>query len=134
MSRMTEPRFLFICAPSALAGTPTGWAREMLREGEVALLGSEGVDAVNALAHELGRPTITLVRTEATAELQDRAVIDCAGALPLVWVAGSFSEGARRWAQARGAMTLLSESAGALDEDERRRIDRFVAILGRQSE
>jgi hypothetical protein len=31
-------------------------------------------------------------------------------------------------------MTLLSESTGALNEDERRRIDRFVAILGRQSE
>jgi uncharacterized membrane protein YebE (DUF533 family) len=31
-------------------------------------------------------------------------------------------------------MTLLAQSSGPLDDDERRRIDRFVAILGRQSE
>ena len=31
-------------------------------------------------------------------------------------------------------MTLLVEARGPLADDERRRIDRFVAILGRQSE
>jgi hypothetical protein len=31
-------------------------------------------------------------------------------------------------------MTLLSQAAGSLGDEERRRIDRFVAILGRQSE
>jgi hypothetical protein len=31
-------------------------------------------------------------------------------------------------------MTLLVEPAGPLPEEERRRIERFVAILGRQSE
>jgi hypothetical protein len=31
-------------------------------------------------------------------------------------------------------MTLLVEADGPLSDDERRRIDRFVATLGRQSE
>ncbi len=31
-------------------------------------------------------------------------------------------------------MTLLVEADGALSDDERRRIERFVALLGRQAE
>jgi hypothetical protein len=31
-------------------------------------------------------------------------------------------------------MTLLVETPGPLSEDERRRIERFVVILGRQAE
>jgi hypothetical protein len=31
-------------------------------------------------------------------------------------------------------MTLLVETTGTLDDDERRRIERFLAILARQSE
>ena len=31
-------------------------------------------------------------------------------------------------------MTLLVEASGPLSTEERRRIDRFVAILGRQAE
>ena len=57
-----------------------------------------------------------------------------AAALPLVWVADSFTERANSWARDRGPMTLLSQSSGPVDDEERRRIDRFVAILGRQSE
>jgi hypothetical protein len=53
---------------------------------------------------------------------------------PLVWIAGSFGEAATRWAHQRGPMTLLVEAAGDLSDDERRRIERFVVILGRQAE
>ncbi len=131
---MPEPRFLFVCAPSALSGTPAGWARDILEEGEVALLGSEGIEAVNAVAHDLGQTAIVLVRAERDASLQDETVIAHAGSLPLIWAAGAFSDHVRDWAHDRGPMTLLSETRGALDDDERRRIDRFVAILSRQSE
>jgi hypothetical protein len=131
---MSEPRFRFICTPSALSGAPAGWAREMLREGEVALLGDEGLEAVNGVAHELGLVSISLIRNEQSAALQDRTVINYAASLPLVWVADGFSDEVSAWARDRGPMTLLSASTGSLDDEERRRIDRFVAILGRQSE
>jgi hypothetical protein len=106
----------------------------MLEEGEVALLASGGLDAINQVAHELGQFAVVLVRTEASREQQDQAVMAYADTLPLVWVAADFSDEVRSWAQARGPMTLLGEAAGSLDDEERRRIDRFLAILGRQSE
>lgn len=106
----------------------------MLEEGEVALLASDGLDAINQVAHELDQIAVALVRTESNREQQDRAVMAYADALPLVWVASDFSDEARSWAHRRGPMTLLSESTGSLDDEERRRIDRFLAILGRQSE
>lgn len=132
--RVPEPRFRFVCLPSALAGTPAGWARDMLEEGEVALLASGGLDAINQVAHELGQIAVALVRTEASREQQDSAVMAYADSLPLVWVAADFSAEARSWARDRGPMTLLSEADGSLEAEERRRIDRFLAILGRQSE
>lgn len=131
---MPETRFRFVCAPSALVGTPAGWARDMLEEGEVALLSSEGIEAVDRVAHDLDQRSIVLVRTEQSRDLQDETVMAYAGALPLVWVAADFTATARRWARDRGPMTLLSEATGALGDEERRRIDRFLAILGRQSE
>ncbi|HEX3618659.1 MAG TPA: hypothetical protein VHU61_19090 [Solirubrobacteraceae bacterium] len=131
---MPEPRFRFVCLPSALAGTPAGWARDMLEEGEVALLASDGLDAINQVAHELGQIAVALVRTEQNRERQDRAVMAYADSLPLVWVAADFSDEVRAWAHERGPMTLLSEADGSLGDEERRRIDRFLAILGRQSE
>ena len=131
---MPEPRFRFVCAPSALAGAPAGWAQELLGEGEVALLATEGLDSVNAVAHELGQSTIALVRTEDSPERQDETVIGYAGSLPLVWVADDFTDNARTWARDRGPMTLLTPASGPLNDEERRRIDRFVAMLGRQSE
>jgi hypothetical protein len=106
----------------------------MLREGEVALLGDEGLQAVNAVAHELDLVAVSLIRAEASAERQDQTVTAYAAALPLIWVAESFTDSANAWARDRGPMTLLSQSAGPLGDDERRRIDRFVAILSRQSE
>jgi hypothetical protein len=51
-----------------------------------------------------------------------------------VWSAAGFSDDARRWARERGPMTLLVEASGPLAEDERKRIERFVATLGRQAE
>ncbi len=131
---MPEPRFRFVCSPSALAGAPAGWARELLEEGEVAVLAGEGLEAVNAVAHDLGQPTIAVIRTEQTRERQEATVKDYAGSLPLIWVAAGFGEAVMRWARDRGPMTLLTESAGPLDDEQRRRIDRFVAMLGRQSE
>jgi hypothetical protein len=131
---MPEPRFRFVCLPSALAGMPAGWARDMLEEGEVALLASDGLEAIDQVAHELGQIAVALVRTEQNREQQDRAVMAYADSLPLVWVAADFSDEARAWAHERGPMTLLSEADGSLGDEERRRIDRFLAILGRQSE
>ena len=57
-----------------------------------------------------------------------------AASLPLVWVAPAFEDETASWARDRGPMTLLIATAGPLSDDERRRIDRFVATLGRQSE
>lgn len=128
------PAFRFVCPPSALEGAPAGWAHQMLRDGEIALLGDKGLAAVNEVAHELGQTSILLVRSEADPARQDATVIDYAGSLPVVWVARAFSEVVGRWARDRGPMSLLVETGGPLSVDERKRIDRFVAILGRQSE
>jgi len=120
--------------PSALAGAPAGWAGEMLREGEVALLAGEGLGAINEVAHALDQATIAVLRSEQTRALQDQTVMAHAGGLPLVWVAEGFGDEVSSWARDRGPMTLLVEANGPLPDEERRRIDRFVAILGRQSE
>ncbi len=57
-----------------------------------------------------------------------------AGAKPIVWIAPEFGEEATRWAQRRGPMTLLVEAAEPLSDDERKRVERFAVILGRQAE
>jgi hypothetical protein len=106
----------------------------MLREGEVSMLAAEGLESVNSVAHDLGQVAIPLIRTETSSERQDQTVIAFAEALPLIWIAAGFSDEVTDWARNRGPMTLLVESVGPLDDEERRRIDRFVAILGRQSE
>jgi hypothetical protein len=106
----------------------------MLEEGEIALLGAEGLETIDRVAHELDQRAIVVIRTEQGRTAQDQTVMAHAGVLPLVWVAPDFTDAVRGWARDRGPMTLLSEAAGPLDEEERRRIDRFVAILGRQSE
>jgi hypothetical protein len=107
----------------------------MLEEGEVALLADgRGLDAITAVAHALDLVTIPLLRAEETPAQQEATVIAYADAKPLVWVATSFSENAARWAHERGPMTLLIEADGPLAEDERKRVERFVVILGRQAE
>jgi len=107
----------------------------MLVGGEIALLAdSGGLAAINDVTHRLGLITVHLVRLEETAERQEETVMAYADRLPLVWVSEDFSETVVFWARARGPMTLLVKATGPLSEDERHRVDRFVAILGRQSE
>ena len=132
---MSEPEFHFVCVPSALVGLAATWATEMLADGEIALLADDGgFGAINEVAHALGLISIPLVRREETVERQHETVMTYADRLPLVWVGESFTETVTTWARVRGPMTLLIEATGPLSEDERRRIERFVAILGRQSE
>jgi len=127
-----------VCVPAALAGAGVGgdqWAREMLREGEIALLPADGgLAAIDDVARALDAVSVAVVRGEPDAERQERTVIEYAESLPLVWVGASFSETATQWAHDRGPMTLLVQTDGPLSDDERRRIDRFLATLGRQSE
>lgn len=132
---MPDPIFRFVCVPAALDGAGDGWAADLLSQGELALLaGGDGLEAVNAVAHALDAVTVSLVRSEETDAAQERTVIAYAASMPLVWVGTQFSDKARTWAHDRGPMTLLVESGGALPEEERRRITRFVALLGRQAE
>ena len=132
---MSTPIFRLVCVPAALGGSVDSWAADILSEGELALLVDQaGLAEVNAVAHALDLATVAVMRTEDTAAQQEQTVIAYAGSLPLVWIGEAFSEPARDWARDRGPMTLLVEVDGALPEDERRRITRFVALLGRQAE
>lgn len=132
---MADPVFRFVCAPSALSDAPGAWARDMLREGEVALLPQpDGLVAVDAVARALELFSIAVIRGEATPAAQEETVMAFAGTLPLVWVAADVGAAARAWARDRGPMTLLVAADGGLPVPERRRIDRFLATLGRQSE
>ena len=132
---MSAPLFRFVCSPSALAHGPDGWAAEMLSDGHMALLADEsGHGGINAVARDLGLTTVSVLRTEPTPGSQEQLVIAHAASLPLVWVGAAFSDTARAWARDRGPMTLLVEADALLPDDERRRIERFVALLGRQAE
>jgi hypothetical protein len=107
----------------------------MLQDGEIALLAAAGgLDAINAVAQDLDLASVPVVRGEDSASRQEQTVMAYAGSLPLVWVGASFGESAMAWARDRGPMTLLVTAAAPLSEEERRRIERFVATLGRQSE
>lgn len=132
---MPDPLFRMVCVPTALHGAPEGWAAEMLRDGDLALLADgSGLEGIDAVAHALDLYSIPVMRSERVSELQDRTVISFAGSLPLVWLAPDFSQPVRDWAQKRGPMTLLVAVEGDLPDDDRRRIERFVALLGRQTE
>jgi hypothetical protein len=132
---VSEPRFHFVCAASALGGVPAEWVTEMLADGEIALLADAGgFAAINEVAHTLGLISVPLVRREETVERQQETVMAYADRLPLVWVDEDFGETVTAWARDRGPMTLLVQAMGPLAEDERRRIGRFVASLGRQAE
>ena len=131
---MTAAVYRFVCLPSVLAGAPRSWAREMLQDGELALLPGDGLSAVDEVAHQLGLVSVPLLRGEDSREAQVDTVIAYAGSLPLVWVGEGFSDRVAEWARSRGPMTLLVDAAQPLSEDERKRIARFVASLGRQSE
>jgi len=132
---VADPLFRLACAPGVLATAPDGWVATMLEEGEVALLADDGgLDAITALAHDLDMVTVPVLRAERTSEEQEATVMAYAAAKPLVWIAASFGDEAASWAQKRGPMTLLVESAGPLSDDERKRVERFAVILGRQAE
>jgi hypothetical protein len=132
---VTDLVFRLVVPPSALDGVPAGWATEMLAQGELALApDGGGLDAVDDVARALGRPVVSVLRREPTEAATEGCVREFAAQLALVWVAPSFRDEARAWARDRAPMTLLVEHDGPLPEDERRRIERFVAILGRQAE
>jgi hypothetical protein len=132
---MADALFRLVCTAGVLDGAPPGWLSTMLEEGELALLVDDGgLDAITALAHALDLVTIPLLRTEQTPEQQDATVMSYGESKPLVWIAPAFGEAATRWAHQRGPMTLLVAAGGDLSEEERRRIERFVVILGRQAE
>jgi hypothetical protein len=127
--------FRLVCTPANLDGAPDGWVGSMLEQGELALLvDGGGLDAITAVARRLDLVTVPLLRSEDGAEQQERTVMRYAGAMALVWIAQSFGERAVKWAHDRGPMTLLVETGGALSDDERKRVERFVVILGRQAE
>lgn len=132
---MSDPLFRLACAPAVLDSAPAGWVEAMLDEGEIAVLADAGgLDAITALAHDLDLVTVPVLRAEETPEQQEATVIAYAEATPLIWIAPAFSDDARRWAHRRGPMTLLVEADGPLDEVERKRVERFTVILGRQAE
>ena len=129
------PIFRMVCTPSALAGAPQGWAAETLRDGELALLVDDGgLEAINAAAHALDLVSVSIVRQEETAAEQAQTVIAFAGSFPLVWVAAGLTDAERTWARERRPMTLLVELDGPLPDDDRVRIERFLALLARQTE
>lgn len=135
MAAVADPLFRLACSPGVLAAAPDGWVAAMLEEGEVAVLADDGgLAAITALAHELDMVTVPVLRAERTSDEQEATVMAYAAAKPLIWIAPSFGEAAQSWARRRGPMTLLVESAGELTEDERKRVERFAVILGRQAE
>lgn len=132
---MPDPLFRLACSPAVLDDAPDGWVATLLQDGDLALLVDDGgLDAVTGVAHKLGLVTVPLLRVEDDAGAQERTVMAYAEAKPLIWIAPAFGDAARGWAHRRGPMTLLVDAAGPLTADERKRVERFVTILGRQAE
>ena len=132
---MVEPTFRLVCLPGALIDTPEAWARELLGDGEIALLPDRGgLQSVDRVAHALGLVSVEVLRGEDSDERQQETVIAYADGLPLVWIGAAFGDRVSTWARERGPMTLLVQATEPLSEQERKRIARFVATLGRQSE
>lgn len=131
---MTSSLFRLVCGPAVLTNAPAGWATEMLRDGEVAIVpDAAGLTSIHAVARALDATAIAVVRGEDDPAAQERTVMAHAGTLALIWVAAAFSDDARGWAQKRAPMTLLIETDGELSQDERRRVERFVSILSGQA-
>lgn len=132
---MTDPLFRLVCVPAALEGSPDGWVAGLLRDADVALLVDDsGLEGIDKVAHALGQPTVPVVRSEPTPAEQDETVIAHAGTLPAIWLGSGFSPRVQEWARSRGPMTLLVETDGPLPAEERKRVERFAALLGRQAE
>jgi hypothetical protein len=129
------PIFRMVCTPAALSGAPQGWAAETMRDGELALLvDGGGLDAINAAAHALSLVTVSIVRQEEDPAEQAQTVIAFADSFPLVWISSGLTDAERTWARERRPMTLLIDAEGALPDAERGRIERFLALLARQTE
>lgn len=132
---MASPLFRVLATPAALAAAPAGWAAPLLTDGDLALLPDPGgVHAITDVARDLDLLSVPVLRTEADAGAQEATVMQWAGSMPLIWVAAGFGDEARRWAHDRGPMTLLVEADGLALPGDRQRVERFVAILGRQAE
>lgn len=131
---MTSSLFRLVCGPAVLTNAPAGWATEMLRDGEVAIVpDTEGLASIHDVSRALDATAVPVVRGEGDPVAQERTVMAHAGTLALIWVGAGFSDEARAWAQKRAPMTLLIEADGELPQDERRRVERFVAILSGQA-
>ena len=92
---MVGPLFRLVCSPGILDGAPEGWVSSMLEEGELALLVDDGgLNAISAVAHRLDLVTVPLLRTEDSAEQQERTIMSYAGSMALVWVAPAFGDAA----------------------------------------
>lgn len=132
---MTDLVFRLVAPASAFERAPAGWAKELLHQGEMALALDAGeLDAIDAVARALDQPAVAVLRRESTSAAAEASVREFAAGLALVWIAPAFGDDARAWARDRAPMTLLVEHDGPLPDDERRRIERFVAMLGRQAE
>lgn len=129
------PIFRMVCTASTLASPQANWASEELHDGELALLVDDGgLEAINAAAHALDLITVRVVRSETSPALQAQTVIAFSGSFPLIWVGAEFDDSVRTWARERRPMTLLVDADGPLPEEERGRIERFIALLARQTE
>lgn len=127
---MRDPLFRLICVPAVLTSAPARWAADLLADGDLALAaGPGGIDAVRDVGRVLDLPAVAVLRDDADATAQTFA-----GAFPVVWIAPEFTDAAREWARRRGPMTLLVESEDVLEDEGRRRVERFVGILDRQAE
>jgi hypothetical protein len=132
---MADPAFRLVAVASALLDAPPDWARELMADGELAVLPGGGeLSAVSDVAHRLDVTSVPVLRAESTPDAQADTVIAWADGMPLVWIDAEFPERVRDWARDRGPMTLLVTCAGELPADEQRRIARFAGTLGRQSE
>jgi hypothetical protein len=131
---VTSSLFRLVCGPAVLTAAPEGWASEMLQAGEVAIVPDvDGLASVHAVARALDTTAVAVLRGEEDGATQERTVMAHADALALIWIAPTFSDDARAWAQKRAPMTLLIDADGELPPDERRRVERFVAILSGQA-
>ena len=73
---MVEPTFRLVCLPGALIDTPEAWARELLGDGEIALLPDRGgLQSVDRVAHALGLVSVEVLRGEDSDERQQETVI-----------------------------------------------------------